>query len=289
MSSQQVISKVFVMTTTPNNTSNQSAFLYYWKIYWDDYDEGHRPLSRLNQNSPTMQLIRPGDVVWAFTRRKTDEAYVLVARFLVSQVGENDDGNPAGQWYFASNSGNFRYLDPQTQEDAGPVIRGLGIKADADVLGKSFRGRNAVRQISIEALQALDQHAGYQADPLNNTDSVSDDTYEDLDIDQSLLGSDGAPRFEFKKSGVKRDPAVRRQVIRRAANGCERSSCADDRRYSGFLDVHHILGAEKSDRIWTCVSLCPNCHRAAHYAPDRDALNAEMLEFASKFRPATHR
>ena len=128
-----------------------------------------------------MQLIRPGDVVGHLRAARLTRLMSSSRRFLVSQVGENDDGNPAGQWYFASNSGNFRYLDPQTQEDAGPVIRGLGIKADADVLGKSFRGRNAVRQISIEALQALDQHAGYQADPLNNTDSVSDDIYEDLE------------------------------------------------------------------------------------------------------------
>lgn len=116
--------------------------------------------------------------------------------------------------------------------------------------------------------------------------AVSDDTYDDLDIDVSLLGSDGAPRLVIQKSGVKRDPAVRREVIRRATKGCERSSCTDDRRYSGFLDVHHILGAEESDRVWTCVALCPNCHRAAHYAPDRDALNAELLEFASQFHSA---
>jgi Domain of unknown function (DUF3883) len=145
------------MTHAPN-PSNPSAFLYYWKIYWDDSDKGHLPLV-MNQNSRTMQRIRPGDVVWAFTRRMTDGAYVLVARFLVSHVGENKDGNPAGRWYFASDTGNFRYLDPQTQEDAEPVIRRLGIKADAPVLGNSFQGGAAVRQISIEDLSALDRHA----------------------------------------------------------------------------------------------------------------------------------
>ena len=137
------------------------AFLYYWMIYWDDLDESHWPLSKLNQNSRTMQRIRPGDVVWAFTRRRTDGAYVLVARFLVSHVGENDDGTPAGRWYFASDTGNFRYLDPQTQKDAEPVIRRLEIRADATVLGNSFQGGNAVREISIEALQALDRHASH--------------------------------------------------------------------------------------------------------------------------------
>jgi len=114
-----------------------------------------------------------------------------------------------------------------------------------------------------------------------------DDTYNDLGVDSSLLGSDGTPRFERKGSGVKRDPAVRREVIRRATNGCERASCADNRRYSGFLDVHHILGVEKSDRVWTCVALCPNCHRDAHYAPACEALNTELLEFASQFRPGS--
>ena len=61
----------FVMTTPPN-TSNPSggAFLYFWKIYWHDSANGHLPLSKLNQNSLRMQRIRPGDVVWAFTRRK---------------------------------------------------------------------------------------------------------------------------------------------------------------------------------------------------------------------------
>jgi hypothetical protein len=62
-------------------------------------------------------------------------------------------------------------LDPQVQNDAEPVIRSLGIKAGAEVLGNSFQGGSAVRQITPEALQALDRHAGiplisaYEADP----------------------------------------------------------------------------------------------------------------------------
>jgi 5-methylcytosine-specific restriction protein A len=147
-------------------------------------------------------------------------------------------------------------------------------------------GRQGVWRTPFSGVRLQDKIAA-KLEALVVTGMVSDDTYDDLGIDPSLLGSDGAPRFVMKKSGVKRDPAVRREVIRRATNGCEHSSCADDRRYSGFLDVHHILGAEESDRVWTCVALCPNCHRAAHYAPECDALNAELLEFASQFRPAT--
>jgi len=110
------------------------------------------------------------------------------------------------------------------------------------------------------------------------------DTFDDLPaFDYSALGSDGASRQVTVKSHVKRDPRVRRRVIERATAGCERKSCEDTRRYAGVLDVHHILGVETSDRYWNCVALCPNCHREAHFAADREKINAELLEFAGKY------
>lgn len=112
-----------------------------------------------------------------------------------------------------------------------------------------------------------------------------DDTFDDLPgVDYSDLGNDGSPRVPTISSKVKRDPKVRRAVIKRAINGCERESCSDKRCYLGFLDVHHILGVEKSDRVWNCVALCPNCHREAHYGPDRVRLNDELFKFASQFK-----
>jgi hypothetical protein len=139
------------------------VFLYYWQRYWTDADGGNLPLRKLNQNSRVMQLIHPGDVVWAFARRRTDGVYVLVARFLVSRVGENDDDHPdreVGLWFFEGEPEDVIYLDPQEQDDVEPVIRSLEIKADASVLGLSFQGGSGVRQITEAALRALDQHAG---------------------------------------------------------------------------------------------------------------------------------
>lgn len=113
-----------------------------------------------------------------------------------------------------------------------------------------------------------------------------DDTFDDCPgIDYSTLGSDGAPRRTVVRSEVKRDPKVRRAVLDRA-RGCERKGCGEYRGYSGFLDVHHILGAEKSDRPWNCVALCPNCHREAHFAPNADDINAQLLEYAKQFQSA---
>jgi len=72
-------------------------------------------------------------------------------------------------------------------------------------------------------------------------------------------------------------------VLKRAEGRCERELCGVHRPYSGFLDVHHILGGSVSDRVWTCVALCPNCHREAHFALDRDAINAELRDYARRF------
>jgi 5-methylcytosine-specific restriction enzyme A len=113
-----------------------------------------------------------------------------------------------------------------------------------------------------------------------------DDTYDDCPgLDYAQLGSDGAPRTLALRSGYKRDNAVRAAVLDRALGACERASCGEKRPYRGFLDVHHILGAEKSDRLWTCVALCPNCHREAHTSPDANKMNDALLAFAQQFSP----
>jgi 5-methylcytosine-specific restriction enzyme A len=116
------------------------------------------------------------------------------------------------------------------------------------------------------------------------TATEKDDTEDDLvGFDPNLLGHDGAERIVRVTSGVKRDPAVRREVMLRSNLKCESPDCGASRDFAGFLDVHHILGAEKSDRYWTCVALCPNCHREAHFSSDRDSINRRLLEFARQF------
>lgn len=116
--------------------------------------------------------------------------------------------------------------------------------------------------------------------------SGTDDTFDDIPgVDYSQLGSDGARRMPVIRSNVKRDARVRARVLERAGNACERKGCGVSRSYFGFLDVHHILGADKSDRYWNCVALCPNCHREAHMAPDREQINAELLGYAEQFAP----
>ncbi|WP_060262999.1 HNH endonuclease signature motif containing protein [Burkholderia ubonensis] len=122
--------------------------------------------------------------------------------------------------------------------------------------------------------------------PPTRSEELVDDTYDDCPVsDAWRIGSDGGERRLAVRSEVKRDPQVRRAVLARA-HGCERAGCGRKQHYSGFLDVHHILGVEKGDRVWNCVALCPNCHRDAHYSPDAQALNAQLLAYAEQFHPS---
>lgn len=113
-----------------------------------------------------------------------------------------------------------------------------------------------------------------------------EDSVDDLYIDPNSLGRDAGERLQKQVSGYPRDPKVRREVARRADGACERPGCRAHRSFPGFLDVHHILGVAASDRAWTCVALCPNCHREAHFAPDRDEINRELALYAARYAPS---
>ena len=114
---------------------------------------------------------------------------------------------------------------------------------------------------------------------------AQDDTFDDLPaVNYELIGNDDPARVLVMRSEVRRDPQVRRMVLLRANGKCEREACGFACDYLGFFDVHHIFGIEKSDRVYTCVTLCPNCHRAAHFAPDRDQVNEGLAKFAMKFK-----
>ena len=117
------------------------------------------------------------------------------------------------------------------------------------------------------------------------TAEVDDDSLNDLPgIDYSNFGSDGARRQPGVTSGVRRDPRVRRIVLQRSRGICERPNCGASRDYAGFLDVHHILGADNSDRVWNCVALCPSCHRDAHFSPRLKHINSQLLTLVSRYR-----
>lgn len=79
-------------------------------------------------------------------------------------------------------------------------------------------------------------------------------------------------RIEVTTTVFDRSPDVVAEVLSRACGSCE--SCTKPapflRRGDGspYLEVHHRipLAAGGEDTVENAIALCPNCHRAAHYA-----------------------
>jgi hypothetical protein len=80
----------------------------------------------------------------------------------------------------------------------------------------------------------------------------------------------------------RRDPAVVEHVLNRANGRCELCDASPFLAASGetFLEVHHVrtLADGGPDTVDNAVALCPNCHRALHYAADRDARRETLYQ-----------
>ena len=76
-------------------------------------------------------------------------------------------------------------------------------------------------------------------------------------------------------------PKVGVMVLRRASGHCElctQPAPFDRPDGTPYLEVHHVrhLADGGSDRPCNAVAVCPNCHRALHYAAHREALREAL-------------
>jgi hypothetical protein len=103
-----------------------------------------------------------------------------------------------------------------------------------------------------------------------------------------LLGPGGRPpgnatpeQTAVSTTGYVRDIKVRVYVLKRANGICEAhegpAPFIDDRGRP-FLEVHHVVPLAEGgpDTVENAAALCPDCHRAQHYARDRDMRRAEL-------------
>ena len=73
-------------------------------------------------------------------------------------------------------------------------------------------------------------------------------------------------------------------VKERSNYSCEMPSCD----YIGFnktdgkqyIEVHHVIPLSEGgeDSMHNTVALCPNCHRALHYASNREGMRQMLLD-----------
>lgn len=107
-------------------------------------------------------------------------------------------------------------------------------------------------------------------------------------VDQFSL-SDSPLKREVTSSTYVRSEEVRNSVLQRASGVCE---CCGNRGFvtgAGeiFLETHHVipLSEDGPDAVWNVVALCPNDHRRAHHAEDRDAVKGQLLELLNSHYP----
>jgi 5-methylcytosine-specific restriction endonuclease McrA len=89
-------------------------------------------------------------------------------------------------------------------------------------------------------------------------------------------------RAEAKISRFERDAAVTKWVLAQAQGQCE--SCLDEAPFqkddgTPFLEVHHLkrLADGGSDTKENAIAVCPNCHRALHFASERESMRSDIL------------
>ncbi|MEW6047432.1 MAG: HNH endonuclease signature motif containing protein [Bacillota bacterium] len=265
--------------------------LYYWRP--DNYarDRQFGFGLHLNQNSPRLRDLKPGDHVWAFTRRRTDGFYVLAADLVAIATTTNRPNYRYGRYRVWADPDRSRYFDIDRAPDFEPVLRRLSIQADARVLAQAFQGLAAVRPIT-----PADEELLMRASLYPPTLQVAGIYPEDLFEAALLFGPERARqlrvmdesderyrgRHEYLYATVDRTrSSLLVEHLHQLYNGrCQVCRIDPGRRYGVPLaQGHHLiwLSMGGDDVLENLALLCPNHHHAVHRA--RAAFDYEGLVF----------
>jgi hypothetical protein len=170
-----------------------------------------------------------------------------------------------------------RYFRTDHQPDISLLIRDLSVHAKADVLGRSFQGKAAVRVLTKADHLRLLTYAG----PLpleSRARLLPEETLEALLLagDENavarLLQDEPAGIAEERRrylmtEVVRRDRDLIEQLRELYAGECQICGWAPRRRYGVELcEAHHVrwLSRGGDDTMANLVLICPNHHRAIH-------------------------
>lgn len=250
--------------------------LYYWRRdnYQQDLDLGAG--YHLNQDNPVMHGVEIGDSLWAFTRT-SDGRYVLAAELVVQAKTMNHPDFRYGDYRVWGDVDRSRYFRVEGAPSVEQVIRSLSIRTEARVLGRSFQGHAAVREITEEDHRVLREAA--RDLPLEPRARI----LPEEKLEAALIMGD---RSSVERLVRDEDPGVaeeRKQYLYEEAP--RRNPDLVDRLqdlYGGRCQVcqwnpvdvygeplcegHHIqwLSRGGDDALDNLMLVCPNHHRAIH-------------------------
>jgi len=265
--------------------------LYYWRP--DNYarDRTFGFGFHLNQNSPAMSSVSPGDSLWAFTRRRSDSAYVLAAELVVRALTQNPVNYRYGKWRIWGDLHRSRYFDIDVGPRIEPVIRNLRVKAASSRLGQSFQGHAAVRPIGVEAHQLLSEYA--RELPILETAAI----YPEDEFEARLVHDESVRRLMVRETGAVQSHRLRYLFDTVDVRRARKNVNALDELYGGQCQIcrydpreryghrichgHHIqwLSRGGEDVLENMVLVCPNHHSAIH----RDDAPFDFADFSFSF------
>lgn len=252
------------------------SLLYYWRRdnYQDDLDNG--ATYHLNQANPLLHEIALGDSLWAFTRNSAGE-YVLAAELVVKAKTHNPPNHKYGRYRLWGDLRYSRYFVTEGQQSVEPVVRRLDITANAQHLGQSFQGRNAVKSLSALDHQILLAFAGNL--PLHRRARLIPEEH----LEAALLRGNGQQVQEVIKTAEPGVAEARRRYLYREAPARNRQLVMELREiYEGQCQIcrwsprsrygvdlchaHHInwLSRGGADVLENLMLVCPNHHEAIH-------------------------
>ena len=267
------------------------GLLYYWRP--DNYarDRAFGFGYHLNQNSPRLLELQPGDHVWAFTRRRADGFYVLAADLVVAAVTFNRPGYRYGRYRVWADVDRTVYFDIDRAPDLAPLLRRMELRIAASHLGQSFQGLAAVRLLREEDERRLAEASLYL--PRLETAGLYP---EDLFEAAALWGASRArelvlrdesdevykARHEYLYTRVDRarQASLVDHLVRLYERRCQVCAVDPGERYGiPLVEGHHLiwLSMGGDDTLENMALLCPNHHHAVHRA--RAAFDYRTLSF----------
>jgi 5-methylcytosine-specific restriction protein A len=250
--------------------------LYFWRgeNYRRDLDHGVG--FHLNQSNPLLHQIGIGKSLWAFTR-KLDGRYALAAELVVSAKTLNPRGFRYGPYRVWGDLQRSRYFRVDGQPDISTLIRSLAVEAKAELLGRSFQGKAAVRALGesdhmrlLAYAEPLPLEPRARLLPEERLEALllagDENAVARLLQDESVGIADERRRYLMTQA-VRRDRDLVEQLRDLYVGECQICAWAPRRSYGTELcEAHHVrwLSRGGDDILANLVLVCPNHHRAIH-------------------------
>jgi 5-methylcytosine-specific restriction enzyme A len=273
--------------------------LYFWRgdNYRRDLDYGVG--FHLNQTNPLLHQVGIGESLWAFTR-KIDGRYALAAELVISAKTMNPRGFRYGPYRVWGDLRRSRYFSVDGQPDISTLIRGLTIGAKADVLGRSFQGKAAVRALCeadhmrlLSYAEALPIEARARLLPEERLEALllaGDENAVALLLREEPAGMAQERRHYLMTEVARRDRDLVEELRDIYAGECQICSWAPRRSYGTELcEAHHVrwLSRGGDDVLENLVLLCPNHHRAIHRCDAPFDFGRNAFVFSTSREPLT--